>query len=102
MSDFDLHEMNGMHVNLNQATLGLNDNFRMVAFTRESGVWIFKFYLDHEDEDDREEVEDIMTQIEAIEGSDFKAEFEIIVGNEPIAWPEHPARVVFRNARSKK
>lgn len=96
MSDFDLHEMNVMHVNLNQATLGLNDNFRMVAFTRESDIWIFKFYLDHEDKDDREEVEDIMTQIEAIEGSDFNAEVEISVGNEPIARPVHPVRVVYR------
>lgn len=100
MTDFDLHEMNVMHVNLNQATLGLNDNFRMVAFTRESDVWMFKFYLDHENEDDREEVEDILTQIEAIEGSHFKAEVEIIVGNEPITRPKPPARVVF--IKSKK
>jgi hypothetical protein len=91
-----LEELNGMHVNLNQATLGLNNNFRMVAFSKVGDRWLFKFYLEHDNPADREEVDDIVDQVEAIEWPDFKADVEVIVGKEPIPWPTDDTRVVVR------
>ncbi len=92
----ELAIVNEMHVNLNQATLGLGENFRMVSFMKENDCWSFNFYLYRDDPHDREEIEDIVTQIEALEGANFKARVEVIVGSEPIEWPAAPARVVFR------
>jgi hypothetical protein len=92
-----LEQWNLFTLSLVQAMVGaVSPNFRMVAVSNTAGVWHLLFVLETEDEEDREEIADIATEVEAMQDTGIRYEVEIRVTSEPIQLPEPPARVVYR------
>lgn len=80
-----------------QAMVGaVSPNFRMVAVSNTAGVWQLLFILETEDEEDREEIADIATEVEAMQDTGIRYELEIRVTSEPLQLPALPTRVVYR------
>lgn len=80
-----------------QAMLGaVTPNFRMVVLSCEDDVWVIRFYFEENIEDDIGEVEDIICQYTAYQGSDLKCRSEIFVGNEDLPRLCQAERVVYR------
>jgi hypothetical protein len=86
-----------MVLRLVQALLGaVSANFRMVALSRNGDIWKLSFVLESEDAADREEINDIVSEFDALQDHFVEHEVEIVVSAQPIPWPEPPARVIFR------
>lgn len=82
---------------LGQALLGgITPNFRMVVLSRESGVWLIKFYLEKHVADDISEIEDLMCQYTAYQGVSLKCRSEIFVGSESLPNMSGVDRAVYR------
>jgi hypothetical protein len=82
---------------LMQALLGaVSPNFRMVTLANDGGVWKLQFVLQSESGADREEIEDVASEFEALQGSVVRYEVDITITADPIAWPPPPTRVVYR------
>lgn len=80
-----------------QAMLGaVTPNFRMVVLSREDDVWVIKFYLEKNIEDDVDEVEDIICQYTAYQVSDLKCKSEVLIGNEKLPGLSETERAVYR------
>lgn len=75
----------------------ISPNFRMVAFSLfDQGVKLL-FVLDADDPLDREEIDDICAEFDALQDSgSAKFEVEIIVDSKSLAWPDDSWVVVFR------
>ena len=85
-------------VTLMQALWGaISPNFRMVAFLLfDQGVKLL-FVLEVDDPLDREEIEDICAEFDALQDSgSTKFEVEIAVDTTNLAWPDDSWVVVFR------
>jgi hypothetical protein len=92
-----LEEWNLETVNVTQALLGsISSNYRMITMDHDGRGWVFSFVLDHEDAEDREEIEDFATEWEALK--DRPTPCKIVVQIEPgvLTCPSPPARVVYR------
>jgi ribosome maturation factor RimP len=90
-------ELNRQTVILVQAMLGaISSNFRMVSIRNENGVWILRFYLEREDTDDIEEMDDIEFEFSALQDDDLEVRKEVIITDKDIDWPEHPTVVVYK------
>ncbi|WP_417663509.1 hypothetical protein [Pseudomonas sp.] len=82
---------------LAQALLGaVTPNFRMVVLSCEGDVWVIRFYLEKNIEDDIGEIEDIICQYTAYQDSDLKCKSEILVGNEDLPSLSEADRAVYR------
>ncbi|WP_350601225.1 hypothetical protein [Pseudomonas sp. 65/3-MNA-CIBAN-0223] len=80
-----------------QAMLGaVTPNFRMVVLSREGDIWVIRFYLEKNIEDDICEIEDIICQYTAYQDSDLKCKSEILVGHEALPRLSEADRVVYR------
>lgn len=56
-----IHEWNFQSVAVMQAMLGmLSPNFRRVCLDHDGSQWITPFFLEHEDAEDQEEIEDFV------------------------------------------
>lgn len=97
----DIHEWNLQTVALSQALLGaVSPNFRQVALDRRDEEWSLHFVLERDDPIDREEIEDVVTQFEAVQEGPIPLSVEVAVDAGDLAWPEAPARTVFRRRES--
>ena len=54
------------------------------------------FLLESENATDREEIDDVVTQFEALQDRNLEYKLEVAICKEKIPWPEPPSRVVFR------
>lgn len=86
----NLQDINMAHVMLNQSLLGvISSNFRMVAASFSDHKWKTRFWLEKEDVDDLEEINDAMITLDIltldIEKAPLKIEFdtEICIGMLP-------------------
>lgn len=72
-------------LNLIQAMLGaISANFRMVSISlTEKGINLL-FILEHESQQDREEIEDITSEFEALQSQGIEYEVETIISDEDI------------------
>jgi hypothetical protein len=96
-----LEQWNLFTLSLVQAMLGaISPNFRMVAVSNTAGVWHLLFVLESEDEQDREEIADIATEVEALQDAAIRYKLEIRVTSEPFTLPGPPARVVYQRRES--
>ncbi|MFJ2711080.1 hypothetical protein ACIOZM_09310 [Pseudomonas sp. NPDC087346] len=96
-AEAELKAWNFQVLMLVQAMLGaVTPNFRKVVLSCEDDVWVIKFYLEENIEDDIGEVEDIICQYTAYQDSDLKCKSEILVGNEDLPSLSEAERVVYR------
>ena len=94
---FTLDDSNRGALMLSQAMLGaVSANFRMVALTKNESSWQLKFYLEAESVEDREEIQEVAEEFEALQAIAIHYEVDIVVTKNEIKWPELPTRVVFR------
>jgi hypothetical protein len=86
-------------VNLAQALLGaITPNFRVVTFECKNDKISIWFLLAEDDPSDREEIEDIVVEFEALQTSGVDLSFSIIISQEPLMVlrkSELPGRMVF-------
>ncbi len=93
----ELDEWNFQVLMLVQALVGaISANFRMVALLRDGDEWVLKFYLEENVEEDVEEIEDVVCQYTAYQGSSLRCRSELIVGSEQLPGLSDVGRVVYR------
>lgn len=92
-----LAEWNLETVNVTQALLGsISPNYRMVTMNHDGREWVFSFVLDHEDAEDREEIEDFPTEWEALKDRPTPCRIVVLIESGVLPWPSPPTRVVYR------
>jgi hypothetical protein len=98
---FKLDDSNRGALMLSQAMLGaISSNFRMVTLTINEHSWQLRFYLEVEDPEDREEIQEIAEEFESLQATGVKYEVDIIIFADEIEWPDLPTRVVYRRRES--
>lgn len=96
-AEAELKAWNFQVLMLVQAMLGaVTPNFRMVVLSCEDDIWVIRFYLEENIEDDIDEVEDIICQYTAYQNSDLKCKSEVLVCNENLPSLSETERVVYR------
>jgi hypothetical protein len=94
---FGLDEFNRSALMLSQAMLGaISPNFRMVTLTSHNACWQMQFFLETEDAEDREEIQEIALEFESLQATGVRYEVQVVISNDEIKWPELPTRVVYR------
>ena len=82
---------------LTQALLGvISPNFRMVSLAIESEISKVTIILEKDFEDDREEIEDLKTEFEALQPICTDYDFKVKITNETLDWPDSSSIVVYR------
>ena len=80
-----------------QALLGaISENFRMVALSNDGHSWRLIFVLAAECAEDREEIDDVACEFEALQEAAIAYKIDVMVNDESLAWPSAPVRVVYR------
>ena len=93
----DLATWNSVLLSLVQALYGvISPNFRMVAVDHDPDGWRFIFVLEHEDETDREEIDDVLGEFHALQTHPVACKNDVRVTADPLEWPRPPIRVVYR------
>lgn len=96
MSDVSSEEWQEMMLSLVQAMLGaVSCNFRMVSISHDD-TWVFSFFLERESPEDREEIDDILCEVEALQESEIEYRVNVFVGEGYIPWPKLPERVIYK------
>ena len=92
-----LEQWNLQHVALSQAILGvISSNVRMVWLNHQEDEWVIHFVLERDDALDREDIDDAVTQFEALQDRAIGCRAEVTIESRDLNWPIPPARVVFR------
>lgn len=92
-----LAEWNFETVDVTQALLGsISPNYRMITMDHDGREWVFSFVLDHEDAEDRAEIDDFATEWEALKDRPTPCKIVVLIEPGVLAWPSPPARVVYR------
>ena len=93
----DLAEWNHQVLILVQALVGaVSPNFRMVTLGHDGQRWHLRFFLEEDRFEDREEIEDILCQYEAMQDQGLSYDFEVRAGSNVLPSILAPERVVFR------
>ncbi|MBF2970027.1 hypothetical protein HKT52_10765 [Pseudomonas aeruginosa] len=96
-----LEEWNFQVLMLIQALVGaISANFRMIALLWDGDEWVLRFYLEESNEEDVEEIEDVVCQYTAYQGSSLRCRSELIVGRERLPGLSEVGRVVYRRRES--
>lgn len=100
MSDtgsIDVEIWNRMSMALVQAMVGaISGNFRQVTLSRTGDRWRLGFVLAEDSEEDREEIDDIGTEFEALQDGAVDYELSVVVSRDDLGFPDPPGRVLFR------
>ncbi|MCC7716703.1 hypothetical protein [Janthinobacterium lividum] len=80
-----------------QALLGaISSNFRTVGLSHDGSSWLLIFVLAEDNAIDREEIEDIACEFEALQEASITYVIDVVVTKAPIDWPSESVRVVYR------
>lgn len=80
-----------------QAMVGaISDNFRQVTLTHSGQRWQLGFVLAVESDEDREEIDDIATELEALQVGPVDYEIFVVISRDDLRFPDAPGRVLFR------
>lgn len=92
-----LSEENAQVLNLVQALIGaVSPNLRRVTLeVPRPGAVRLRFVLEHEDSEDREEIEDIAFEVEALQTTGIDLEIDIVVDGRPMGELGVRGRVVY-------
>jgi len=97
----NLESWNFQVLMLVQSLLGaVSPNFRMVTLGHDGKQWRLRFFLEEDSPEDREEIEDAVSEFEALQQGGIHYDIEVLVTSEPIPWPSMPERVIFRRRES--
>jgi hypothetical protein len=92
-----LADWNLQTVHVTQALLGsISPNYRMITMDHDGREWVFSFVLDHEDAEDREEIDDFALEWEILQGRPTPCRIVVLIETGVLAWPSPPTRVVYR------
>lgn len=92
-----LAEWDNQTINLVRSLLGaISPNFRMVTIVHDGVCWKLVFFLEREDEVDREEIDESCVQFEALQSGPIRYDMEIEITSAPLPWPQPPVRVIYR------
>lgn len=101
VTTFDSELWNQMSMNLVQAMIGaISANFRQVSLNQIDQQWQLEFVLDKDLNIDREEIEDIGAEFEALQEGNINYKVIIYVSSDDLVFPEFPGRVLFRRRES--
>lgn len=93
----DLDTWNRESMAVVQAMVGaVSSNFRQVTLSRVGTTWHIVVILARDSEEDREEIDDIGTEFEALHDGPVDYEVAIVVSCDDLRLPPAPARVLFR------
>jgi len=93
----DLAEWNLQSVALLQAMAGaISPNFRRVTLGHNGIEWVLGFVLEAENAEDREEIEDIGTEWEALQSGPVPVRIETSATADELPLPALPTRVICR------
>lgn len=96
MDPAELQEWNRKHVELSEALIGwISPNFRMVVLDRKGGRWTILFYLEREDDEDREAIEDILVDFEVQQEGILDYDDEVFITTGPLPRAQFPGRAVY-------
>ncbi len=96
-----LAEWNHQVLMLMQALAGaVSSNFRMVTLGHDGNRWCLRFFIEEDLPQDREEIEDIVSEFEAFQDQAIAYGFEVYVGTKALPMVQAPERVVFRRRES--
>lgn len=92
-----LTEENTQVIHLVQAMVGgVTANLRRVTLeVPRPGAVHLRFVLERDDPDDREEIEDIVFEYEALQRTGIELDVDVIIDGRPVAELGLPGRVVF-------
>lgn len=80
-----------------QATLGaISNNFRIISISEIDKGLKITIILEHESEIDREEINDIASEFEALQETAIEYELETIITDSEIIWPPPDTIVTYR------
>jgi hypothetical protein len=80
-----------------QAMVGaISGNFRQVTLSRVGGKWQLGFVLGADSKEDREEIDDIGFEFEALQEGPVDYEVSVAISRDDLSFPEPPGRVLFR------
>ncbi len=93
----ELADWNNTVLDLVAALRGvISPNMRMIVLSHDGTRWRFLFVLEHDDPTDREEIEDVPSEFEALQSGPVDCAADVQIANGPLPWPAHPARVIYR------
>lgn len=82
---------------LMQALLGaISPNFRLVSISEIEKRIIIRIVLENESEDDREEIDDLTAEFEALQSCHVDFEINVEITKKDLEWPDEFTIVVFR------
>jgi hypothetical protein len=96
-NELSVEERNRMVIMLVQALLGaVSPNFRMVAMFPTISTVKFRFILERDNADDREEIEDVLAESDALQDHGrAKFDVDVVVSAEPLTLLELPWIAVY-------
>lgn len=96
--DISIETWNTQIVILTQAMLGaISPNFRMITIEYKESGFVLKFFLEFENSEDSEEIDDIGFEFESHQNNgEFRYKQETIVTKGMIDWPKFPIRVIYK------
>ncbi|WP_259779865.1 hypothetical protein [Aestuariispira ectoiniformans] len=84
-------------LNLMQALGGvISPNFRMVSIADVQGKLLIEVVLEHEDDEDFDEIEDLKDEFEVFQEAEIDYDVRVRVTDDTLDWPKEPTVVVFR------
>ena len=85
---------------LMQSLLGvISPNFRIVWVTLIDDTVVVNFVLERESEEDAEEIDDLKTEFESLQMARIEYEFNVVISEEIIRWPDASASIVVYRRR---
>ena len=92
----NLEQENAQVLNLVQAMAGfVTPNFRIVTIEVTRKGVVLRFLFERDDPQDREEIEDIVFEFEALQMTGVRTRVDILVDNRSIHEIEVPGRIVY-------
>jgi hypothetical protein len=80
-----------------QAMLGvISPNFRMVSISMRGDVVRVQVVLECNSKEDRLELEDCQSEFEALQAHQIDYEFDVIVTDSELTWPNESSIVIYR------
>lgn len=93
----DVETWNRVSMEAVQAMVGaISGNFRQVTLGRVDGKWELGFVLAVDSKEDRDEIDDIGLEFEALQEGPVDYEVLVTVSSDDLSFPEPPGRVLFR------
>lgn len=82
---------------LMQSMLGvISPNFRMVSIANRDDIILVQVVLERESIEDRSELEDCMSEFEALQSSLVDYDFDVVISDAELEWPTSSSIVIYR------